>query len=836
MKKGITSLLAVVLALVLAMGQSGFEYTSTTYLKDEDPYKLVKPGAYALSTKKFKDQFGEEPTSTLAMLQIADNYRLNGQPVEAALWYSRGISQPRSPKDYLHFAYVLKMTGHCEEANIQYRNYLAMKELPPENYCTRIDEDELQIKVVWEHLPYINSAGTDFAAAPWGDKLIFTSDRDFTKPGRLKDPWTMRNFTSIFVAERNKRGEWGKLRRLQQLDSRFHDGAVVPHPNGATLYFTRSSRHTAKGNDLYDLEIHRATAKGNGWRYHGPLSFNNKDYGVAHPAISNDGNVMVFASDMPGGHGGMDLYRVERVGNSWGTPVNLGPHINSAGNELFPSISADGFLFFASDGLAGFGGMDVFAAPPEQDGGWRIGFNLGPQVNSSYDDFALVTLPGRKSGYISSNRPGGMGLDDIYYWTSDKPLGDRPMVATDLIVVHHETGIPIQGATVNFGRQILKTNDIGRQRLSTPTPGRHAVKIEAPGFIAEDSFVDMPSAEPVIVRLKPAAYQPVIFEARDVDTRRLVDNPIIEVFETTFDGRLIPVNKYANYAQANGLPSGGPATSLSASTQVAGGALFELKDRITGKPLEDIILVPSSQRTGLIPEGDLGASDRLEWLRQNYTPRNRSNYAPLAWTDIRITEIPHPEKDALGDAGTGDYNSLPWMLDERKRYQVRARAEGYLGNLIEVAAPEIKGAGPLEKKPVFLEPLILGIKESDLRAEATFTLEGIYYDYDKDNIRGDARPILDELAKLMSRYPGMMIELSSHTDSRGNDMYNLDLSQRRADSAVAYLNQKGISSDRMFARGYGFRKLVNNCKPGVKCSEEEHQLNRRTEFRIIRMD
>lgn len=737
-------LLLFLLAMAhLLPAQSGFDYTSKAYRPKEDPFGLASVGAYALSTQKYKDKYGVSPASALAMLQLGDNYRLNGMPVEAALWYSRGIHQARHADDHLHLAQMLRVIGQCEEANRHYHDYLKACGRPLQDLCSRPDVGELQVQVAFEHLPHINSPASDFAAIPWGEKLLFTSDRSFTRPGATLDPWTMRNFASLFQAERDASGKWRSIRRVRELDAGFHIGASALDPGGSLLFFTRTNTTGRNARSMRDLQLHYALRSGNTWKEMGPLPFNSPEFGSCHPALSADGRTLIFASDRPGGYGGMDLYRVDRQGEQWGLPVNLGPEINSAGNELFPAVSADGFLFYASDGLPGFGGMDVFVASPESEGFWKTGRNLGDAVNSTYDDFGLVPLPGRRSGYMSSNRPGGLGLDDIYAWTSDKPLGERALARAELLVVDDETGMPIPDARIRFGKQMLTTNSAGRVQVQSPVFGQQNVQAEAEGFLPAARAVDLPSKDPHLIRLSPAVFQACLFSGRDLATRAPLPQASIEVFEFLPGGQLIPVNK----AQA----------------------------------------------------------------------RARLQTSAAAEADVQ------EDPDA------------PWVLDARKRYQVRVKSEGYQSAVVEMMAPELVGMGPLHRKIVDLEPLILGIREEDLTEGASFRLDGIYYDYNKANIRLDARGNLDELARLMIKFPQMMIELSSHTDSRGNDFYNLDLSQRRADAAIEYLEQLGIASDRMVARGYGERRPVNHCKDGIPCSEEEYQLNRRTEFRIIRM-
>lgn len=176
-------------------------------------------------------------------------------------------------------------------------------------------------------------------------------------------------------------------------------------------------------------------------------------------------------------------------------------------------------------------------------------------------------------------------------------------------------------------------------------------------------------------------------------------------------------------------------------------------------------------------------------------------------------------------------NEFPFTLLPEKSYMVIANAEGYKPDTVTFNTNGIKKSASIEKK-LTLRLLRREPEYDTLRINEPIRLDNILYDYDKDNIRPDAEPDLQSVVDLMKKYPDMKIELSSHTDSRGNDAYNEDLSQRRANSAVAWIVGKGIASDRIVAKGYGEKQLLNACANGVECSEEEHQLNRRTEFKI----
>lgn len=188
-----------------------------------------------------------------------------------------------------------------------------------------------------------------------------------------------------------------------------------------------------------------------------------------------------------------------------------------------------------------------------------------------------------------------------------------------------------------------------------------------------------------------------------------------------------------------------------------------------------------------------------------------------------LTEEESGDNDFQNSDNDGKFK---FQLEPNSDFTVFAEHDGYFSNRENVTT---KG---LNRSKTLYVDLRLGL--SELKEGASFELKNIYYDFDKHNIRPDAARVLDDLYQVLDNHPTMVIELSSHTDSRGSDSYNLALSQRRADAAVNYLVKKGISQSRLVARGYGETRLVNGCSNGVDCSEEEHQANRRTEITIIK--
>jgi len=211
--------------------------------------------------------------------------------------------------------------------------------------------------------------------------------------------------------------------------------------------------------------------------------------------------------------------------------------------------------------------------------------------------------------------------------------------------------------------------------------------------------------------------------------------------------------------------------------------------------------------------------------------RGEKENQPLKGAVVTMLDVTEKKAANLDEKSNLASNDFPFTLMPEKSYMVIANAEGYKPDTLLFNTLGVKKSTSIEKKLTLR--LIKREPEYDtLRINEPIRLDNILYDYDKDNIRPDAEPDLQSVVDLMKKYPEMKIELSSHTDARGIDAYNEDLSQRRANSAVAWIVAKGISADRIVAKGYGEKQLQNKCTNGVECTEEEHQLNRRTEFKI----
>jgi hypothetical protein len=230
----------------------------------------------------------------------------------------------------------------------------------------------------------------------------------------------------MFFVEGSDSAGWKKPVLLsKELSSGFNDGPATFTPDNNTIYFSRNNN---TGNNLRNsidmsnkLGLYTSGLEGETWNAPVPLSINHKDYSFSTPSLAPDRSRLYFSSDMPGGSGGMDLYYIERDGDGWAAPVNLGPVVNTINNESFPFCDNNGILWFSSDGHKGFGKKDIYYTS-EHDGEWMSPVNLDSTINTPSDDFGLVLDPSGNSGYFSSNR---QGTDDLYRFRIAPPVFEK---------------------------------------------------------------------------------------------------------------------------------------------------------------------------------------------------------------------------------------------------------------------------------------------------------------------------------------------------------------------------------------------------------------------------
>jgi hypothetical protein len=264
----------------------------------------------------------------------------------------------------------------------------------------------------------LNISGfSDIAPVIFQNGIIFCSDRRLSGVTD-RTSFDNRRLYNIYLAEKKDTSGWGKPFLIKNdRSAQFNTGPLCVAPDGKMVYFTSEietgvpskSRKFRNKSGIFEAEL-----SGMELRSINPFKYNNSGYNIGQPSISPDGKYLFFASDMPGGQGGSDIYFCESVDGGWSTPVNLGPNVNSTGTENYPCIHSSGRLYFASNRPGGTGGLDVYSSD-FSDGSWQTAVRLPEPVNSSSDDFAFNAQPDLQKGYFSSNRRRN---DDIYEFTT----------------------------------------------------------------------------------------------------------------------------------------------------------------------------------------------------------------------------------------------------------------------------------------------------------------------------------------------------------------------------------------------------------------------------------
>lgn len=475
-----------------------------------------------------------------------------------------------------------------------------------------------------------NTKRSDFGPSIIGDSIYFSSFRDEVI-GKSDQKFIAREFYDLYRAGIDDSGNVvGPRHAVDEFITRFHDGPVSWCAQTGELFITQSNftdpqiRYNPFKNENIKLRIVIARHTGGKWNITEEFPYNNAAWSVGHPAINPTGDTLYFTSDMAGGFGETDIYRSVRKNNQWGTPVNLGAQVNTAGKDEFPFVTGNNFpervLIFASTGHQSKGGFDLFYKRMS-DLNPDIS-QFGEPINSTADDFGM-TLPSKGDfGYLTSNRP-GTGNDDIYKLTFDRGIE----YLHEIFVRDAKSLNPIPGALINF------------------------------------------------------------------------------------------CGKKSEFTGQNGLVS------------------------------------------------------------------------------------------------------FPFL--KNSTCDIQASALGYKDNHMVVTNGMPKAGSP-RRDTISL----------DMNVNQKIVLKNIYYDFDKWDILPESARELDRLVAFTKENPEIKVELTSHTDERGSEKYNLKLSQLRAQAAVDYVVSKGIEKSTVTGKGMGETQLINKSSPGFGLTPVQHRENRRTEIFI----
>ena len=629
-----------------------------------------------------------------------------------------------------------------------------------------------QKDVVVKNAPNINSDGMEFSPVLYQNGLVYVSRH---RNGPV-DQKTGETFFELFYAELDPNGFPLIPQDFStELNSQVHEGPVSFNRRGDQIFFTRSNTQDGKTRADSDgrigLKIYTAQRGYFDWENIQELPFNDNEYTCMHPSLSPNGKKLFFTSNMPGGYGGYDLYFVERIGQAWSMPINLGPDINTAKNEVFPFIHESGVLFFTSDGHSGMGGLDLFMIDLSGRKWGRV-INLGEPFNSESDDLGIVLTPGGSRGYFTSNRVDGKGQDDIYFFEAPTGIKGRELYQTlnSVIAVYDKN-----------------------QSKRVPGAAIRIFETSSDGLINNEDLYN--------IELLPAS----------AESRELTLKMVRKSDENLGDPRIITDRNGEAVAQFQ--ENKNYIILVSKDGYQSKEIIHVTKDVDAYRPIE-VLLEPSNcfSLDGIVTNAKYG--QRI----------------PNAL--VRIVNNCDGSEEIIRTTVDGEFQTC---LNVGCEFTITGEKEGYQNDRTKISTVKIRGNRSLTAQLKLL-PESEQVMKEPIREGTVIVLENIYYDFNKSAIRsGEARD-LEALVKLMRTYPSMEIELGAHTDVRGTEAYNLRLSLKRAESAKQFMVERGIAANRIKAFGYGEAYPRNRCREGIECSEEEHQYNRRTEVRILKMD
>jgi outer membrane protein OmpA-like peptidoglycan-associated protein/tetratricopeptide (TPR) repeat protein len=380
--------------------------------------KLFKKLEFIAASEAYLKLVDTNKATVYVYEQLADCYYNIYNTAEAAKWYAKTLVEKKDAELYYRYAQMLKANGNYVESNKQMQKFAAMQ--PNDLRAKAFNENPNYIPRLLDKTKSfdlkaldMNSDKSDFGAVLNDNVVYFTSARNASNK---MYGWTKEPFLDIYKADYNEDGTITNCVPVKELNSKYHDGSVTISQDGNTMYFTsdsfrENSFEKDKANKLKfgRNNLFKATYENGKWGAITSLPFNSSDYSTGNPSLSKDGKTLYFSSNMPGSIGGVDIWKVVVTENgSFGKPENLGKKINTEGNESFPFITADNFLYFSSDAKQGLGGMDIYKIDLKAGTEAK---NVGKPVNSDKDDFSFSFNENKNFGFVASNRNGN---DDIF--------------------------------------------------------------------------------------------------------------------------------------------------------------------------------------------------------------------------------------------------------------------------------------------------------------------------------------------------------------------------------------------------------------------------------------
>ncbi|MEM6319686.1 MAG: OmpA family protein [Bacteroidota bacterium] len=635
-------------------------------------------------------------------------------------------------------------------------------------------------KLVIRNVESLNTKALEYSPVLLGNQLIFTSTRPTINQPMTRWRDEKEQFSDLYIADKSAYGGFINVRRLPgKASSPVHDGVATVNHQGNELFFTRNNANGKNEDNVINLKIYALQLVNDVWQNLQELPFNDDAYSNCHPYLTTDGQWLYFASNRPGGFGGMDLYVSRNINGVWQKPQNLGHEINSDQNEVFPFLSTSNMLYFASNNEQSRGGLDLFKSKKLDN---ALHFspieNLGPEFNSTADDFGYFATANELEGYFSSNRPDGKGEDDLYHW--QRSWVQLAPDQLDIIVFDGKTKERVANATITIFDGGIETTDndiypiahlqhlntqqsqnpylaLEQKQFQTGTKGKismittpykdYTIFIEKEGFLSLKKVItveELRNQKEWKLELERKAGIPLHINALTIPFREKI--PFV---------RLALYNK-------------------------------------TTRQMEQAISDETGQFTFYL---DCNCQYELVSKKEQYRPYQKQF----------STQYGHCDQ----------LNAINTQL-----FLVKQEIVEHIASSEHLRFPNFDAY----------------FNQSVQKVGQIIVLDGVQFAENKANLTNATKEELYKVHFLIQNNPNLSIELSAHTDSRGTAKFNHRLSQKRADAMLQFLLHLGVPKEQITAVGYGEDKLLNHCKDGVRCSESEHLQNKRVELTILKVN
>jgi len=721
---------------------------------------LILEGNFPLALKYFLDAYKIDSTNANINYKVGYCYLQSATEKNKALYYLEKAVQnvghnytdmePREKKApemaYYYLGMAYRLQYKFTESNVYLNKFKDIVGSKNKELAKDIDKQietnfnaieltkDTAIVTIVNLGDSINSAYADYSPTITADEsiIIFTSRRPGSTGGDKDE--SDQYYEDIYYSIKKKDGTWGSPISIgPTINTNGSEANIGLSADGQMMFIYKDNN----GGDIYYSNL-----EGDRWNYPVALNANiNTKNWETHATMTSDGSTLYFVSDRKEGSlGGRDIWRCVKLPNGqWSLPLNLGPTVNTPYDEDAPFIHPDGItMFFSSKGHKNMGGFDIFKTVKDEEGKWSIPENLKAPINTPDDDIFYVQSADGKRGYFSSARAGGYGEKDIYMINFETSQAEPLTLLKGYLTfdggsdkIPSDVHISVTDMETGIVVQDVKPNALTGKYILILNPGK--------------------DGKTYVISYEAEGYQPVseTIEIPASSSYQEIEKELL-LRGINFESKTLGTISIAG-------------TIKNEKGEHISGASIVIKDNVSGK-----------------------------LLNTYYT--------------------------------TTDSGAYYFVLNRGQNYNVSYEATGYLFQSENVNVPKQPEYSAL-KKDIVLERVHAGAK---------ITLNNIFFDSNKATLRKESNIEIDKLVKLMKDFPELKVEVGGHTDSQGNDAANLKLSQMRSQAVVDALIKKGIDKKRLIAKGYGeTAPVAPNNLPNGKPDLKGMQKNRRVELKIL---